>query len=158
MRSDAATVEQYLAELLPERRAIVEAVRAVILEHLPPGYEECMQFGMIGYVVPLERFPDTYNAQPLSYAALASQQRYCSLYLNHVYQDPEAEAWFTTAYRASGKRLDMGKSCVRFRRLDDLPLELTGEVIARTPVEQFLALYQAARAAPRAAPRARSGR
>ena len=111
VKSDAATVEDYLAGLPEERREAIEAVRRVVLEHLPDGYEECMQFGMIGYVVPLSRYPVTYNKQALQLAALASQKRYMALYLNNVYGDPETLEWFTSAYAASGKRLDMGKSC-----------------------------------------------
>lgn len=146
VKSSAATVEEYLAELPPERREAIEAVRRVVLDNLPEGYEECMSFGMIGYVVPLSRYPKTYNAQPLALAALASQKNYMALYLNNVYGAPETYERFTSAYRAAGKRLDMGKSCVRFRKLDDLPLELVGETIAQTSVEEYLAVYEAARA------------
>ena len=146
VKSDADTVEEYLAALPPERRGAIEAVRRVILDNLPEGYEECMSFGMIGYVVPLARYPKTYNKQPLALAALASQKHYMALYLNNVYGDPETYERFTSAYRATGKRLDMGKSCVRFRKVDDLPLDLVGETIARTGVEEYLAVYEAARA------------
>ena len=147
--SKAATVEEYLDELPAERRQTVEAVRGVILNSLPDGYEEAMQFGMISYVVPLERYPKTYNRQPLSYAALASQKNYVSVYLMNIYGDPETERWFTERYRASGKRLDMGKSCVRFRKLDDLPLDLIAEAVAMTSVESFVQLYEASRSKPR---------
>ncbi|MEX2447039.1 MAG: DUF1801 domain-containing protein [Dehalococcoidia bacterium] len=143
--SSASTVQEYLDELPPERREMVEVVRQVILEHLPEGYEEQMTFGMIGYVVPLERYPDTYNGQPLGIAAIASQRNAVSLYLHGVYADEDLAAWFTDAYRASGKRLDMGKSCVRFRRLDDLPLDLVAEVVARVPVEDYIVRYEASR-------------
>ncbi len=145
MKSSAATVEEYLASLPEDRRDAVEAVRAVVLEHLPDGYEENMQFGMISWVVPLSRYPDTYNKQPLALASLASQKRHLALYLNNVYSEETAREWFTSAYAASGKRLDMGKSCVRFKRLDDLPLDVIGQAIARTSVDDFLALYEAAR-------------
>ena len=159
VKSDASTVEEYLAGLPEERREAIEAVRRVVLEHLPDGYEECMQFGMIGYVVPLSRYPVTYNKQALQLAALASQKRYMALYLNNVYGDPETLEWFTSAYAASGKRLEtiartsvddflsfyMGKSCVRFKRLDDLPLDLIGQTIARTSVDDFLSFYESAR-------------
>ena len=147
--SKAATVEEYLNELPAERRQTVEAVRKIILDSLPEGYEEAVQFGMISYVVPLERYPKTYNRQPLSYAALASQKNYVSVYLMNIYGDPETERWFTERYRASGKRLDMGKSCVRFRKLDDLPLDLIAEAVAMTSVESFIQLYEASRAKPR---------
>ncbi len=143
--SSASTVEEYLAQLPPERREAISAVRDVILQHLPAGYEEGMQYGMIGYYVPLERFADTYNGQPLGLVALASQKNYMSVYLNSVYGDPATETWFKERYAATGKRLDMGKSCLRFRRLDDLPLELIGETIARAHLDAFLEHYRAAR-------------
>lgn len=145
VKSGAATVEAYLAELPAERREAIEAVRRTILANLPDGYEEQMSFGMIGYVVPLSRYPDTYNKEPLALAALASQKRHMAVYLNNVYGDPATLEWFTAAYAASGKRLDMGKSCVRFKRLADLPLDVIGETIARTSLEEFLAFYEAAR-------------
>jgi hypothetical protein len=104
-----------------------------------------MNWGMLSYEVPLSRYADTYNGQPLPYAALASQKRYMSLYLNSVYGDPATERWFTDRYEASGKRLDMGKSCVRFKHLDDLPLDLIAETIARTPVDDFIRRYETSR-------------
>ena len=145
MKSDATTVDEYLAGLPEDRREAINAVRRVVLENLPEGYEECMSSGMIAWVVPLSRYPDTYNKLPLQLAALASQKRHMALYLNNVYSDPETREWFATAYAASGKRLDMGKSCVRFRRLDHLPLDVVAQAIARTSVDQFLAFYEAAR-------------
>lgn len=145
--SDAETVSEYLATLPDDRREALEAVRRTILDHLPDGLREEMSFGMIGYVVPLERYPETYNRQPLQLAALASQKNYMSLYLNHIYADPGARDWFTEAYRASGKRLDMGASCVRFRSLDALPLEVVAQAIGRTSVDQFIAVTEAAHAA-----------
>ena len=145
MRSDAVTVDEYLDELPEDRTEALQAVRQVILANLPDGYAEAMNWGMISYEIPLERYPATYNNKPLAYAALASQKNYMSLYLMSVYGDSETEAWFHDRYLASGKRLDMGKSCVRFRSLDDLPLDLVGEVVARTPVEDFISRYEAAR-------------
>jgi len=144
-RSEATTVEQYLAELDAERREQISAVRDVVLANLPEGYRETMNWGMISYEVPLERYPNTYNKQPLAYAALASQKNYMSLYLMGLYGNPEREQDFEERYRATGKRYDMGKSCVRFRRLDDLPLDLIAKVIAATPVEEHIAHYEAAR-------------
>ena len=144
-QSQAQTVNEYLAELPPERREAIITIRKVILDHLPEGYEETMQYGMISYVIPLERYPVTYNRQPLEYAALASQKNYMSLYLMNIYGDQEAEQWFTEGYRASGKRLDMGKSCVRFRKIEDLPIDLIGKAIARTEVADFIELYEASR-------------
>jgi len=143
--SDAKTVDEYLAGLPPDRREALEAVRAEILRNLPDGYEECMQYGMIGYVVPLSRYPNTYNGQALGVAALASQKNYMSVYLMNVYGDPATEKWFAEEYRKTGKRLDMGKSCVRFRKLEDLPVELIGRTVRRTPVDEFLRRYEASR-------------
>jgi len=139
------TAEEYLAALPEDRRAAIGAVRAVILEHLPAGYVEEIRYGMLAYTVPLERFPDTYNGQPLSLAALASQKRHMSLYLMGVYGD--ADTTFRERWRATGKKLDMGKSCVRFRRLEDVPLEVVCDTIAGTPVEALIATHERAHAA-----------
>ena len=144
-KSAAITVEEYLAMLPVEQRTALASVRTVILDHLPEGYQETVQHGMIGYVVPLERYSPTYNGQPLVYAALASQKNFMSLYLMNIYGDTEVEQWFVEQYRARGKKLNMGKSCVRFKSLSDLPLSLIGEAIARTSVAQFIELYEASR-------------
>ena len=144
-QSNAETVEEYLAELAPDRAEALAVVRKVILDNLPDGYREVMQYGMIGYVIPLETYPVTYNKQALCYAALASQKNYMSLYLMNVYGDPETERWFVEGYKAQGKKLNMGKSCVRFKNLDDLPLDLVGQAIARTSVAQHIERYEAAR-------------
>jgi hypothetical protein len=141
----ATSPEELLASLPPDRREALTRVREVILANLPPGYVESMQYGMIGYSIPLERYPDTYNGQPLGYAALANQKRHMSLYLMGVYGNDEVERWFKIRYAESGKKLDMGKACLRFKRLDDLPLDLIGETIARTSVERYIAGYEAAR-------------
>ena len=146
MQSKAATIEEYLDELEDDRREAISTVRDVVLENLPDGYEEMMLFGMITYAVPLSAYPKTYNKLPLMYAALASQKRHMALYLTNVYGDGEVEKWFRERYLATGKRLDMGKSCVRFRKLDDLPLELVGEAIAMTPIDEFIEVYEASRA------------
>ena len=147
VKSAASTVEEYLAELSPERREGLSTVRDVVLENLPEGYEEVMDFGMISYVVPLSAYPKTYNGHPLMYAALADQKNHMGLYLMCLYTHSEDMGWFEERYRASGKKLDMGKSCVRFKRLDDLPLDVVGEVIAQTPMERYIAFYEEARAA-----------
>jgi Domain of unknown function (DU1801) len=143
MRSDAPTVEAYLADLPEDRREAIAAVRSVILEHLPEGFEEGMQYGMIGYHVPLERCPDTYNGEPLTLAALANQKRHMALYMMGVYGSDDA--WFRERWEATGRKLDMGKSCVRFRRLDDVPLEVVGEAVARVSVEDLIAVHVQAR-------------
>lgn len=145
MRGTAESIEEFLAALDPDRRADVERVRRTILDHLPEGFEEGFNWGMITYQVPLERYPDTYNGQPLMVAALAAQKRHLSLYLIGIYADEEARDRFEEAYRATGKRYDVGKSCVRFRTLDDLPLDLVGESIASMTVEGFIEKTEAAR-------------
>ena len=144
--SSATTVEEYLAELAEDRRKAIAAVRKVILKNLPQGYKETMVSGMIGYVVPLEIYPDTYNGQALWYAALASQKNYMSVYLCNVYGHQATAEWFKKRYAESGKKLDMGKSCVRFKKLEDLPLDLIGETIARTPLDKFLRFYESIQA------------
>lgn len=142
MRSEATTVEAYLAELPADRRGAIEAVRSVILDHLPDGYVESMNWGMIAYEVPLETYPDTYNKQPLAFAALASQKNYMAVYLTGIYISDEARDEFEKAYRATGKRFDVGKSCVRFRKLEDLPLELIGETIELIPVDRLIQRFE----------------
>jgi hypothetical protein len=155
----ARSPEEMIAGLPPERAAAISRVREVILANLPPGYRESMQSGMIGYGIPLERYPDTYNGQPLAYAALANQKNHMALYLMSVYGNPAEERWFRERYAATGKKLDMGKACIRFKRLEDLPLDLIGETIARTPVERFIAGYEGAReAAAKGGRRSAAGR
>ena len=145
MPSKAVRVEEYLDGLPSERREAVSKVREVILKNLPAGYEEGIQYGMIGYYIPLARYPKTYNDQPVGLAALASQKNYMSLYLVNIYSDPEILERFKDAYHKSGKKLDMGKSCIRFKRVEDLPLEIVGQTIARTSVDEFIALYESSR-------------
>ncbi len=147
MKSDAATVEEYLAELPEDRRTALSEVRAVVNEHLPEGYVETMDWGVIAWNVPLEIEPDTYNGKPLCYAALASQKQHMSVYLMGLYSEGPELAWFQEQYADRGLKLDMGKSCVRFRRLDDLPLDVLGEVIAMIPVGEFVARHAASHGA-----------
>lgn len=144
MRSDAKTVNEYLGELPPDRRDALQTVRKVILENLPEGYVEVMNWGMITYEVPLEIYPDTYNKKPLMYAALASQKNHMAVYLSGIYIDDSSRQEFEDAYKATGKRFDVGKSCVRFRKLDDLPLPLIGESIASVDVKDFVKRTQEA--------------
>lgn len=137
----AATVSQYLSSLPPEERADIRKVRAVIRKNLPKGYQEAVQWGMICYTIPLSRYSDTYNGQALCYAALAAQKNYHSVYLMNVYGDRDTEKWFRARYKATGRKPNMGKSCVRFRHADDLPLDLIGEAIARTSVSDYISAY-----------------
>jgi hypothetical protein len=144
--SNSATVDEYLASLPEERREVVARVRDVVLRNLPAGYTETMALGMIAYGIPLERYPNTYNGQPLGYVAIAAQKNYFSLYLMGVYGDPRREEWMRDEFRKAGKKLDMGKSCVRFRKLDDLPLGAIGELVASITPEQYIEIYEKSRA------------
>jgi len=155
MQSSAKTVSAYLASLPADRRAAVSAVRDVIRANLDGDYEEGMQFGMISYYVPHRIFPAGYHVdptKPLSFASLASQKGHMSLYLMGVYcgctegpggQTPEAK-WFKQAWAKTGKKLDMGKACVRFKRLDQVPLEVVGEAIRRVPAKLYVERYRQA--------------
>lgn len=122
----------------------METVRTAIKANLPKGLVESMNWGMIVYEVPLKTCPETYNGQPLAYAALASQKRHMSLYLMGIYGSDELRTYFERSYRASGKRMDIGKACVRFRTLDDLPLEVVANAIAALTIEQFVAMHDQA--------------
>lgn len=145
MQSDAKTVTDYLRNLPDDRRAAITAVREVILKTLPEGYEEVMNWGMICYQVPLEVYPDTYNKKPLMYAALASQKNHMALYLTGIYISEKANQEFESRYRQTGKRYDVGKSCVRFRKIEDLPLELVGDAIASMELKHFVENYEVSR-------------
>jgi uncharacterized protein DUF1801 len=143
--SKALTVDDYLAELPPERRSIVASVRDLVRRNLPEGYRETMNWGMISYEIPLERYPDTYNKQPLGYAALAAQKNSYTLYLNSVYQNADRKKWLEREFTKAGKKLDMGKSCLHFKRLEDLPLDVIARVIGSTSPEKFIEQYEAGR-------------
>lgn len=152
MQSSAATVDAYLAALPEERRAALQAVRKVILANLDPDLEEVMQYGMIGYVVPHRVYPPGYHCdpkQPLCYAGLASQKQHMALYLMCAYGDAGERAWLEQAWRAAGKKLDMGRSCLRFRRLEDLPLEVIGEAFRRVSAKAFIQATEQVLGAPR---------
>lgn len=138
MRSDAKTIDDYIQSLPEDRASQIAQVRKTILANLPEGYEETMNWGMICYQVPLEVYPDTYNKQPLMYAALASQKNHMAVYLSGIYMFEDKAKNFHESYRETGKRMDMGKSCVRFKKLDDLPLDLIGKTIASLPMADFV--------------------
>ncbi len=121
-----------------ERREAIKKVRQTILKHLPEGYEEAINYGMITYQVPLAVYPDTYNKKPLMYAALANQKNHMAVYLTGIYMDENLYQDFEKKYRETGKRYDVGKSCVRFRKLEDLPLDLIGESIGAISMEEFI--------------------
>ena len=144
--SKAKTVEQYLAELPEDRRAVIASVRALVNRHLPDGYVEAMSWGMIAWEVPLSRYPTTYNKQPLPYVALAAQKQYYALYLTVCYANSAQDVVLRNADADAGRKLDMGKSCLRFKSTDDLLPEVIGGVIASTPVDTLIAQYEASRA------------
>ena len=147
MQSSAKTVPAYLAELPDDRRHAISAIRFVIRKNLHPGFEEGMLYGMIGYYVPHSLYPAGYHCdpkQPLSFACLASQKNYMSLYMLSCDASGDEENWLREQFQQAGKKLDMGKSCIRFKKLEDLPLEVVGEGVRRTTVEQHIADYEAA--------------
>jgi len=161
MRSSASTVDGYVSALPVERRATLEAVRAVILEHLDPLIEEGMQHGMIGYHVPHRVYPAGYHAnpkEPLPFLALAAQKQNLALYLMHLYVDPGEAEWFQREWLESGKKLDMGKSCLRFRTLDDLALDVLGEALRRTSAKAYIERYESQLARASKAPATRASR
>ena len=144
----ATTVAQYLAALPTDRRAAISAVRKVINDNLPNGYEEGIQFGMIGWYVPLSLYPEGYGENkkvPLPLVALASQKSGMVLHFLCFYGHPTLSTWFVNEYMKSGKKLDMGKGCVRFKKLEDLALDVVGRTVARIPVKEHIANYRAAR-------------
>lgn len=146
MQSKAATVAKYLAELPADRREAIGAVRGVILKNLDKDFEEGMSYGMIGYCVPHRVYPAGYHCDPrqgLPFAGLASQKNHMSLYLMSVYGGGVEEKWLRAEFKKAGKKLDMGKCCIRFKRLEDLPVEVIGEAIRRTPVKKYIAYYEA---------------
>lgn len=145
MCADVASAEAYLAQLPDDRRELIAAVLDVVRRAVPPGYQEEIAYGMVTWSVPLERYPATYNKKPLQYVALASQKNYCTIYLMSVYTGSDDERSFRERWEAGGRKLDMGKSCLRFRSLDDLDLDLLGETIAAVPVETYIDRYEASR-------------
>lgn len=145
MQSKAATVAEYLASLPEDRRSALQAVRKVILDNLDKQYAEGMSYGMIGYAVPHSVYPPGYHcnpAQPLPFAGLASQKGHMSLYLMCLYGDSTHEAWFRGEWAKTGKKLDMGKSCIRFKKVEDVALDVVAEAIRRVPVKAYIARYE----------------
>lgn len=151
MQSTAKTVEEYLEGLPEDRRAAIEKVRQVIRKNLPKGIAEQMQYGMISYVVPHKVYPAGYHCNPkdaLPFAALASQKNHMAIYTMSIYQDAEVEKWFRAAFAQRGKKLDLGKSCLRFKKLDDLPLDVIGELFRKVPMALYIERYEASKPKP----------
>lgn len=146
MNSDATTVEDYLRKLPDDRREALIAIRDTVNANLDDGFEEGMEYGMVTWGVPLSRYPPTYNGKPLGVVSLASQKNYMALYLMCLYADDGLEEWFRRQYVDRGIKLDMGKSCVRFRSLDQVPLDVLGELLRRITPEQHIARYEESRA------------
>jgi uncharacterized protein DUF1801 len=144
-KSLALTVNQWLASVPAERKDAINAVRDAVNEHLPHGYEETVDWGMLAWVVPLATLPKTHNGHPLTLAALGAHTKLMTIYLMSVYSDPDIRSEFETAYKKTGKRLDMGGCCVHFKKLDDLPLDVVGNTIARVGVDEYVERYQSSR-------------
>lgn len=145
MQSASKTVTEYIDSLPADRKVTVSKLRDLILANLPEGYKEGMDYGMISYFIPLEVYPSTYNKHPLTYIALASQKNYLSLYMLGLYTSDEEEKAFRKEYEATGKKLNMGRSCIRFKKLDDLALDVIAKRIASVSPEKFIQLYEQAR-------------
>jgi uncharacterized protein YdhG (YjbR/CyaY superfamily) len=144
-KTKAATVKEYLDQLPDEDRKVLSAVRKIIKKHVPKGYVETLNWGMITYEIPLKRYPNTYNKQPLMFAAIAAQKKHYGLYLMCAYINPETTQGIEDAFKKAGKKLDMGKSCIRFKKLDDLPIEAIGKIISKISVDRFIESYESSR-------------
>lgn len=143
--ANVKTPAQYIASLPTDRAKTIATVRAMVNQHIPRGYEEGILWGTIGWAIPLSRYPDTYNKQPILYVALASQKNYCSLYMMAAYVGTAQLEQLRSAFKAAGKKLDMGKCCVHFQTPDDLPLPAIGKLIAAISSEQWIEMYEESR-------------
>lgn len=150
------TVDDYIDSLPEDRRIAIRAVREAVNAKLPPGYEEGVVHDMIAWFVPFTRLAETYNGQPLCLASLGAQKSHMALYLMSVYGDPALRRWFEKAFKASGKKLDMGKSCVRFKKLEDLPLAVISEAISKVPIDAYVAQYEQIRASTKTGRKAKA--
>ena len=146
MQSKALTIVEYLNELSQERREVMEKLRETILQNIPNGFVEEMNYGMIGYVVPHKIYPDGYHCNPklpLPFINIASQKNFIALYHMGIYAKPELQEWFVTEFpKHSNTKLDMGKSCIRFKKLDQIPFELIAELIAKMSVQNWIDCYE----------------
>jgi len=144
----AENADAYIAKLPAEKREVVTTLRKLIRKHLPKGYVESVSWGVISYEIPLSVFPDTYNKQPLTYIGLAAQKNHYALYLMCAYCDSARGKWLEEEFKKAGKKFDMGKSCLRFKKLDDLPLAAIEKIVQAVTPEQYVAAYKAARTYP----------
>jgi len=143
--STVKTPVQYIASLPADRAKTIATVRALVNKHIPRGYDECLVWGTIGWTIPLSRYPDTYNKQPICYVALSSQKNYCSLYLMGAFWSANQLEQLKAAFKATGKKLDMGKCCLHFESPDDLPLEAIGKLISAISSEKWIEMYEQSR-------------
>jgi len=143
--SHVTTPTQYIASLPADRAKTIAAVRALVNKYIPSGYDECLVWGTIGWTIPLSRFPETYNKQPITYVALSSQKNYCSLYLMGAFWSESQLQQLKAAFTAAGKKLDMGKCCVHFQSPDDLPLQEIGKLISAISSEKWIEMYEESR-------------
>lgn len=146
MQSKASTINQYLDELPEERKLPMDNLRRAIKKNLPKGFKEVMSYGMIGYVVPHSIYPAGYHCDPklpLPFMCLASQKNFIAVYHMGVYSDPELMNWFTSEYAKQAKgKLDMGKSCIRFKKPENIPFDLVGELSSKVTVDKWIATYE----------------
>lgn len=146
MPTKADTIDQYMADLPEERQKTMEELRKVIKKNIPKGFHEEMNYGMIGYVVPHSLYPDGYHCDPklpLPFLAMASQKNSINIYHMGIYADPTLLKWFTTEFpKHSTKKLDMGKSCIRFKKPEDIPFKLIGELVSKMSVKDWVATYE----------------
>ena len=140
--SKKESIEEYISSLPTDKHETINQMRALIIAALPSGYEEQIRWGMLSYEVPLDIYPNTYNRQPLLYAALAANKSYYSLYLMSIYQDANLFNRIREAFTSVGNKMNMGKSCLRFKQTADLPLEAIKQVIAAVPLDEFIARYE----------------
>ncbi|PQB03840.1 DUF1801 domain-containing protein [Aureitalea marina] len=148
MQSKARTPEQYLSELTEDRKEVIGRLRQIILDNIPEGFEECMNYGMLGYVVPHSLYPDGYHCDPklpLPFINLASQKNHIGFYHMGIYSDPELLEWFQDEYKKQvSTKLDMGKSCIRFKNPKNIPFDLLGELVSKITVDQWIDTYEKA--------------
>ena len=145
VRSTAKTVPEYIAALPVTRQRVVRQLRAFVRKHLPKGYKEMMDWGVITYAVPLTTLPDTYNGKPLCYAAIAAKKDSYTIYLMAPYGNPAQKKWMAEEFTKRGKRLNMGGSCLHLKSLDDIPLDVVGKVIASVPMDKYISHYRESR-------------
>ena len=148
MQSKAETVEKYIDELSVNRKEVIQKLREIVLENLPEGFQECMNYGMIGYVVPHSIYPDGYHCDtslPLPFMNIASQKNHIGFYHMGIYSDENLLNWFTEEYKNQvPTKLDMGKSCIRFKNPKKIPFDLLGELVSKMTVDQWIEKYETA--------------